>query len=224
MSETLSSIFERIKAIQDTTDYQLHSRRLAEEHAAYELAQRKHAHAERLRSTGVPVEVTTLAPEETDASRAVTEFLAGPESLRFLVLSGARGRGKTYAAAVAVWRNGGRYVDAHDLVATGTYGDDAQDWADLARVKLLVIDELGAEHSNAAYEANLYALLDRRYRANRRTIAITNLNAPAFRERYAAAGLDRLLDRLRTGGRWVALEGPSLRRHWSEPDTQEANP
>ena len=86
---------------------------------------------------------------------------------------------------------------------------------------MLCLDEFGAESPNPAYEANLYALLNRRYQAQRKTLIATNLNAASFRQRYCAAGLDRLLERMQTGGDFVILPGETLRAHWSETERNE---
>jgi len=164
--------------------------------------------------TGVPPEAAREACDATPATRAVQDFIAAPSAQRFLVLAGKKGTGKTFAAAWAAWLLHGRYVDAQQLVAAGTF--EGSTWLDLAACPLLALDELGAEYPNPAFEANLYALLDRRYRQGKRTVIATNLNATDFRARYGEHGLDRLLERIKTGGRWVSLDGESLRKHWSE--------
>lgn len=217
ISQALREAFDRIRAITETPEYQANSARLASEDAEYDRKQAAHQQATRLRTTGVPPEVTRGTSAPTPAITAVTEFLSGPPALRFLLLGGKKGTGKTYALGLAIWSHGGRYVDAQQLVSAGTF--EGSTWLDLASCSLLAIDELGAEYSNPAFEANLYALLDRRYRQGKRTLIATNLNAVEFKARYCEHGLDRLLDRVKTGGRWVALDGASMRPHWQELET-----
>lgn len=214
IGQSLRDVFDRIRAITETPEYQANAARLVAEDAEYERKQAEHQHAARLRATGVPPEVTREATAPTKATAAVQDFIGAPPAQRFLILGGKKGTGKTFALGCAVWNYGGRYVDAQQLVAAGTF--DGSTWMDLASCSLLALDELGAEYPNPAFEANLYALLDRRYRMGKRTLIATNLNAVDFKSRYCEHGLDRLLDRLKTGGRWVSLDGESLRTHWSE--------
>lgn len=218
ISEAMAEVFDRIKAIVDTPEYQEHAAKAAKEEAEAAAALRDAVQAARLKSTGVPPAVVNCGVLETPALVATREFLDGPPRLRFLMLGGKAGNGKTFAMARSVWNEGGRYVDAHELVRLSTF--DEAEWDYLARCHLLAIDELGAEATNASFEANLYNLLDRRYRAGRRTILGTNLNAQEFKARFCENGLDRLVDRLQSGGRWVSLSGSSMRTKWNEGDTQ----
>jgi DNA replication protein DnaC len=218
----MADVLASIKTLLDLPEYQVEIEKLKAEDAEYERKQEIHRHKNRLRTTGVPPEVTEGEYATTFAATAVARFVNAPPALRFLVLAGRKGTGKTFAMARAVWEFGGRYVDAQQLVASGTF--EGSTWLDLGSCSLLAIDELGAEYPNPAFEANLYALLDRRYRQGRRTIIATNLNAPAFKARYCENGLDRLLERLKTGGRWLSLDGPSLRKSWQDTDDQETQP
>lgn len=224
VSEALAEVFARIKEIADTPEYQAHAARLAAEDAEREAARIEEATKARILKTGVPPEVTKGATFSTPAMVAAEEFMAAPPALRFLMLGGKAGNGKTYALASMVWKHGGRYLDAQSLVSTGTFGEGADEWDRLAYCNVLAVDELGAEATNSAFEANLYALLDRRYRTGKRTILATNLNVPEFKARFCASGLDRLLDRVGTGGRWVSLTGASMRRNWQDTDEREAAP
>lgn len=213
ISEALAEVFDRIKAIADTPEYQAHAAAMLAQDERDRVAAEASRRAFRIKSTGVPPEVTVGgAVEFTPALMAAQAFMNGPPACRFLMLGGPAGNGKTFALASTVWEHGGRYVDAQALVRTGTFGDEALEWDRLARCKVLAVDELGAEATNSAFEANLYNLLDRRYRSGLRTLIATNLNAAEFKARFCANGLDRLLDRLGTGGTWVALTGKSMRR------------
>jgi DNA replication protein DnaC len=208
--------------------FQRNARKLAEESAqtAAVLADQELRHA-RLRS-GVPVGLwDPVHPKDsplehgnpTPALDAVKAHLQAPPACVFLTLAGKRGQGKTFAASWAVYTAGGRFVDAHDLVRLSSF--DEGEWRDLERQPVLAIDELGAEYLNDAYKANLYALLNRRYADQRRTVLATNLSSSAFMARYCPDPEDRLLERLTKGGTWLNLTGDSLRVHWAERDVGE---
>lgn len=229
LAEKLHAIVERCRSIAEDPEFKRNAERIARENAdaADVLAASELRHA-RLRS-GVPVGLwNPVHPEKsplentkpTPALDAVRGHLVSPAECVFLTLSGKRGQGKTFASAFAVYEKGGRFVDAHDLVRLSSF--DQGEWFDLERQPLLAIDELGAEYLNDAYKANLYALLNRRYADQRKTILATNLSAPAFVARYCPDPEDRLLERLTKGGRWVNLDGESMRRPWSETEKEDA--
>lgn len=168
-----------------------------------------------LATSGVPKATWDLldAPDATAAIKAAADFLAKPKCL-FLTLAGPRGRGKTSAAAWACHQRRGRFVDAHELVRAGTF--DRHLWEDLAHTPLLVIDELGSEYANDSFRSDLFGVLNKRQGDMRQTIIVTNLDASGFKGRYLSGPMDRLEDRLRAYGEWVALPGDSMRQHWSE--------
>jgi hypothetical protein len=223
LHERIAALVERCQARSEDPEFQRNAARLAQESAeAAEVLRASDLMHARLRS-GVPVGLwNPLRPAEsplehtkpTPALDAVKAHLESPPACVFLTLSGKRGQGKTFAAAFGVYAQGGRFVDAHDLVRLSSF--DEGEWRDLERQPLLAIDELGAEYLNDAYKANLYALLNRRYADQRKTILATNLSAPAFVARYCPDPEDRLLERLTKGGTWANLAGESLRTHWAE--------
>lgn len=157
--------------------------------------------------------------DDTDAVRKVLEFVDGRKTL--LVLAGGTGCGKTVAACVGLdsWvivengtvRRVGRFVKSIDLVRAGTFDGDF--WDDLAEASMLVIDDLGTEplDEKGWALANLAALIDQRYDANRKTILTTNLDVARFKARYCNDG-GRLADRIREAGAFVEFDGASLRR------------
>ena len=152
------------------------------------------------------------APDETAALVHAKVFLGAPAgAARFLTLAGPKGRGKTFALAWAVAKNGGRFYEAQELVQLSTF--DRLLWDDMVAAPILALDEIGAEQGNASFDANLYSVLNQRFRRERKTLLATNLTAADFRQRYLNrdGGLDRLEERLRTGGTWEPLPGPSLR-------------
>jgi DNA replication protein DnaC len=151
-------------------------------------------------------------PDETPAIVAAREFLAAPaEKQRFLTLAGPKGRGKTLALSWAVAKNGGRYYEAQELVQLSSF--DRLAWEDLAAAQILAVDELGAEQGNSAFDANLYSVLNSRFRRCRKTLIGTNCTWPQFEARYLdrEGGLNRLAERLVKGGKWVNLPGESMR-------------
>jgi DNA replication protein DnaC len=224
LADRLKEVVERCKQRNEDPEYQRNAARLEAEAAAQQVRSAEITRATFLRSSGIPQEhwSTLTAPRLTPAVREVSAFLSGPDEFRFLVLAGPKGRGKSFALSFAANQKRGIYVDAHDLVAASTF--DREYWDDLVAAPLLAIDELGAESVNDSYDANLYALLNARYSRLRKTVIATNLDGPAFRSRYLAAGLDRLLDRLGTAGKWVSLPGESMRRPWQDTDKDEETP
>jgi hypothetical protein len=217
----LPAIVARCKARAATPEYQAAAQRLSGEWAEHSAATAEIERREALLESGVPEEHWSAldAPLSRPAYTTVARFLAGPAALRLLVLSGPRGVGKSFAAAWGVYSLRGKYTTGQALVFAGTF--DRSVWDPIFTAPLLALDELGNEQSNAAYDAALYELLNRRYSTNRKTILATNLSQSAFTARYTGLGLDRLLDRLRAGGEWVSLPGESLRRHWSEREPGE---
>jgi DNA replication protein DnaC len=184
-----------------------------------EAAQRENDRLMALHVAGVPASLwdAVMAPKVSDALEAAQRFLDAPRECLYLVLAGPAGRGKTFAAAWAVSKRDGRYVLAHDLVAAGTFDPL---WKEIAAAPLLAIDELGSEYRNPAYEASLYALLNRRHANAYKTVLCTNLDGGAFVTRYCPKAGDPLRDRLRTAQAWVALPGESMRKHFSETETE----
>lgn len=214
-SEAIRAAVERMRKVAEDPAYQARIAELNRE-TAEQLAVRQETERRLwLATSGVPRATWELldAPEPTAAMKAAADFLAKPACL-FLALAGPRGRGKTSAAAWACYQRRGRFLDAHDLVRAGTF--DRGLWDDLGRTPLLVIDELGSEYANDSFRSDLYGVLNRRQGDLRQTIIVTNLDAAGFRLRYTAGPMDRLEDRLRSYGEWVALPGESMRKHWAE--------
>lgn len=223
----ISAMLERLHALCDDPEYQAQQDRIRREFAASDEREAEARRSVALQHAGIPASFWGLlaAPKETEALAAVREFVRSPPECVFLTLAGAKGRGKTTAACWGVWNlvaedaqgnehpRPGRYVWASDLVAAGAFDPL---WGDLETEPILAIDELGAEYLNDAYLSSLYALLDKRFASRRKTILVTNLDGPSLRQRYGAGGLERLLERLRTGGRFVGIDGESMRRNWAE--------
>lgn len=196
-------------------------RRAAELAAQDKEAEKRSREAERqnaLLSAGIPMPWWEILrePKETDSLGIVRRFLDAPPACVFLALVGPKGRGKSVAACWAVARRGGLYVEsAQNLVTAGTFSPV---WTEMETAPLLVVDELGTEYRNDAFEASLYALLNARYARQRKTILVTNLDAVQFKARYGAAGMDRLIERIVKGGMFETVPGESIRPHWSDEE------
>ena len=178
------------------------------------LAQRESLRLQCLTRGNVPERFWAVLkhPNKTDAVEAMRVFLEAPPECVFLLLSGGRGTGKTFAGSLAVQERGGYLIEAQDL-ALRVFDKDL--WWNLEREHLVFIDELGSEFKSEPFYAQFYALLNARYGRLRKTVLATNLNAEAFRLRYPDP---RLLERLRTAGTWVNVQGDSMRQHWAETE------
>lgn len=187
----------------------------------------------RARSYGIPeraaMVVLSTGIEETEAIRAAV----GTKDM--LVLSGAPGCGKTVAAALwateeirkpELWAytdhlgnvygsTGNQFkgsaivwVTAAKLARWERY--DQEEMAKLLRVGKLVIDDLGGEYLDKGgfYASLLDELINERQAGSRATILTTNLDAAGFSLRYG----ERIVDRIREGGRFFACGNASLRR------------
>ena len=137
------------------------------------------------------------------AIKVVREFMTGPKTL--LVLTGGVGCGKTAAATWAMtwmggpsvrWNRtiGARFVPAAALrTALGFERDQRKLLDDLESTRLLVLDDLGAEHLTEYVRSGIDALIDHRYGHELKTIATSNLALAQFKSIYG----ERIADRIR---------------------------
>lgn len=145
-------------------------------------------------------------PEEAHrAPCGVAERFASVRSHRVLILRGPVGSGKTWAACCALGRADGALLRASRIAP----GDD---WSALRRrverAGLVVVDDLGCEHSSEWSRAEVESLLCQRYDDGKRTIATTNLDAAGLAARYGA----RLADRWASSACVrLTIDGPSRR-------------
>ncbi len=169
--------------------------------------------------SGLQADHAGEASHAIDAALEWLELPIGAGHRDSLVLSGERGRGKSYAAAQALVRlrpgdGCPRWAKTlHVATWLHTRSHDEGSHRSLARIEeasLLVLDDMGWEHLDRAgfVRTALVGLIDDRIQSERRTILTTNLNEKQFCERYG----DAIHDRLRGYGLWVDVEkGPSMR-------------
>lgn len=166
----------------------------------------EHAAVQKAAEMGIPPKdsekIRSGALSETDATRA----LAANDLI--VCLSGNPGCGKTTAAGSALFRaRQGLFVKAARLSRWQRYDDSEMN--KLLRAHVLVIDDLGTEFQDE--KGNFMAILDEvidvRYDHQRKTILTTNLDAEAFKARYG----ERIADRIRECGKFVSLDGKSMR-------------
>lgn len=214
MTDFRAKMLDTLAAIRDrATDPEFQARVAAYEAEAAESPEVVQRRA--WKRAGIPEEHWAFlpAPEETEAIGLVRGFLGSAD--RFLLMAGNAGRGKSLAACWGLAQLGGRYVRTRD-VATA-FGDEDEGWlSDLARTRLLVMDEMVREAQDEkgwAY-SKVYDLLDRRQASLLKTILITNAGLDEWKRRYCPDGKsDPLYDRILSRGSVPKpLTGESLRR------------
>jgi DNA replication protein DnaC len=173
--------------------------------------------------------------QQRDAVRRARVWWEAPRSGKglFLTLGGKPGGGKTVAAVSLllaegapkepwpakewiacesrqgwVWRpERARFVKAGQLARLGYFADaDKRELERLTRVRLLLLDDLGAEAKFDTFSALLDELIDARARHQLRTVLTTNLPTEEVRHRYG----ERMFRRLRDFGEFVVV-GDTLR-------------
>jgi DNA replication protein DnaC len=155
---------------------------------------------------------------ETAATTAVHEWLGGGTT--FLLLCGSPGVGKSAAAMLAVKRyaeDGRRSSFVRAVECSRLSMFDAEDKAfvaDMRRVPLLVLDDLGVEGLNDCWRESLEDVMDARYQEKLATVLTTNLPPVAeepkasFRKRYG----ERIADRIRHDGIITQCGNETLRK------------
>lgn len=159
---------------------------------------------------GIPERTLDAVRSDAFASTNATEALSGGP-IETVVLSGGVGCGKSVAAAwwlLAEEYKRGRWMTAARLARFPRY--DTEEIGKLFKVKRMVLDDLGDEYMDekGAYLSLLDELINERHSGKRQTVITTNLTAEDFKARYGA----RIADRVREGGRFVAVSSPSMRR------------
>lgn len=124
----------------------------------------------------------------------------------FLVLGGVTGTGKSHLAlAIAqlvLLRGTAMYMDAVDLIrrVRGTWHRDSAKSEEemfvlLGSIDLLIIDEVGVQRGTDDEKNVISDVINRRYRDNRPTILLTNLDGPALVECLGPRVMSRLSER-----------------------------
>jgi DNA replication protein DnaC len=143
---------------------------------------------------------------KTDATDAATRLDEGEGLLA--VLSGSIGCGKSFAAATLLSKRRGLWVHAPDLSRIPD-DDEPQPERDMIAAGLLVLDDVGIEHSPSGYAASRVSDVVEAREANLRpTVITTNLDGEGFRKRYGP----RLASRINGDGiGFVVCTGRDLR-------------
>lgn len=190
----------------------------AEAHAAAE-AVRQTRIENRLNASGIPMAFRgrtfdNFIVETPDMQRAVDlarEFAGNFWSKHakdgtFLVMGGVTGTGKSHLALAIAQRVMARgtamYMDAIDLIrrVRGTWRRDSDKSEEemlilLGGIDLLIIDEVGVQRGTDDEQLIIFDVINRRYRDNRPTILLTNLDGKAFVEFMGPRVMSRLSER-----------------------------
>lgn len=154
-----------------------------------------------------------------EVARKFTEaFDAKSSRGQGLVFSGKPGTGKSHLAAAILQgimpAHCGLYITAMGLIrmVRATWRRDSERTEDevldmLARVPLLVIDEIGVQYGTEGEQTVLFEVLDRRYCDLKSTILLTNQGKDGFRDYIGARSFDRLTET----ARWVSFDWESYR-------------
>lgn len=169
----------------------------------------------RLEVRGVPLRLVRAIQGEQKETQVLKAVEGLGHDLGVVVLSGPVGCGKSYAAAL--WLAQASKAKGSVLMVTASWfarqsrysSEDGDKFEELGRPDFLVIDDLGVEYADAkgSFNADLDELLSIRYNALKPTLITTNLAQKDFKVRYSV----RVVDRIRDGGKWIAVAEPSLR-------------
>ncbi|SEH89317.1 ATP-binding protein [Paraburkholderia hospita] len=211
---------------------ELRDRDEATERAAEE--KRRQARIEqRIQAAGIPSafrdrtldNFETATPEQEHALNVAREFVANfyrdhlPNGT-VLVFGGNPGTGKSHLALAILQqvmkRHTGMYLDAMSLIrrVRATWRRDSPDTEDDVittlgeQLDLLAIDEIGVQRGTEDEQAIMFDVLNRRYRENRPTILLTNLDGPTLKEFMGP----RIMDRLRERADFVPFKWESYRK------------
>lgn len=184
-----------------------------------------------LRRLGFPLDAVDALQgiRPTPAVETALSFLANQDS-RFLLLLGKKGTGKTVASALVAesavldwlgYRNtlpSGygvspavpvEFILAATFARLSGYAADDKAWFErLCKVRLLVLDDFGAEHLGPFGASMLDELFTRRHGARLRTVITTNLDKSGLKARLG----ERLYDRVSTSCLTSVTVGDSLRK------------
>lgn len=156
------------------------------------------------------------------AFRRMVDFVATWDGQRGLMLTGIKGSGKTGLAVSGMREIAPRWVDTThrmlfmkapdlmDALRSGYNDHSYDDRLDVVRnIRLLVIDDLGAERSNEWQQEQLFMIVDHRYEHYLPTWITTNYDRPTgLGDRIGERTLDRLIESCER----IDVKGPNLRR------------
>lgn len=168
--------------------------------------------ADYLKAARVPERHRTLVLsgklEETDALPMARRLVKGEGML--LILAGLRGVGKSIAAAYALSCMYGVWVNAPEL-AVPPREEEGKATLDerMRKAELLVLDDVGMEHSPSGYAASrVVSAIEWREAEMKRTLVTTNLSSDEFVNRYG----ERIASRVEGDALgFVTCTGPDLR-------------
>lgn len=213
VSEEVASMLKGLESLQGDPEYRAKTAEHYREQELQERAERDKRFRELLAEQGLPqkdiLRILGGGCKDTAALTVARQF--ADSAHRILVLSGGPGCGKTFAAGWLVAQQerfpGARFLDVSRLLRMNRYSEAAM--TELERCSLLAIDDLGSEYVDAkgAWLSLLDGLVNARYAADLRTVITTNVPAARFKEQYG----ERIADRIREVGRFVGVDGESLR-------------
>lgn len=145
-----------------------------------------------------------------------------PENLdegRGLLLKGSVGTMKTTLAVAVLQQHiydggWGRFISMASLLDNifSLKAKDASEWVkfeqDLRETPLLVLDDMGSEHTEGWVLTKVDAIISERWNRCRSIIITTNLSTEQLKSTYA----ERVIDRLRNTMQVINFSGGSLRR------------
>lgn len=135
-----------------------------------------------------------------------------------LILKGPVGTMKTSLAVAVLQKSladgyGGLFVPMASLLDNifTLKAKSVEEWANyeqrIRETGLLVLDDLGAEHTEGWVQTKVDAIISERYNRQLPIIVTTNLSNDQLQKTYAA----RVIDRLRSTAKMITFRGSSLR-------------
>jgi DNA replication protein DnaC len=168
-----------------------------------------------IEESGVPESVREQYSQVKDFAQSLKENLAAG---RGLLLKGAVGTMKTTLAAAVLQAHvaaggSGLFITMSSLLDNifTLKAQSLEEWVKFERrlreTPLLILDDLGAEHTEGWVLTKVDAIIAERYNRCRSVIVTTNLTAEQLRGFYA----ERVIDRLRSTLKVINFSGRSLR-------------
>ena len=176
-------------------------------------------------TTATPPRYRRAAAVHPDIQQWADNVGADPETAGSLLLTGTTGTGKTHQAYGALRRIAEAGPHRYEIIATtaadmygllrpkGSERGTEAELERLARIPLLLLDDLGSAKASEWTEEITYRLINERYNACLPSIFTSNLPATSSDGRDITSALgERIASRLSQDTRVVAMTGPDLRR------------